>query len=42
MGLLTKEQIRELLSERNIKTTQDINDMLKDMFADVLQEALEA
>lgn len=42
MGLLTKEQIRELLSERNIRTTQDINDMLKDMFADVLQEALEA
>lgn len=42
MGLLTKEQIRELLGERNIRTTQDINDMLKDMFADVLQEALEA
>jgi transposase-like protein len=42
MGLLTKEQIRELIRERNITTTQDIDDMLKDMFADVLQEALEA
>ena len=42
MGLLSKEQIRELIKERNITTTQDIDDMLKDMFADVLQEALEA
>ena len=42
MGLLTKEQIRELIRERNIVSAQDINDMLKDMFADVLQEALEA
>jgi len=42
MGILTKEQIRELIKDRNIKTTQDINDALKDMFADVLQEALEA
>ena len=41
MGLLTKEQIRELIKERNIKTTKDIDDALKDMFADVLQEALE-
>ena len=42
MGLLSKEQIRELIKERNITTTQDIDDMLKEMFADVLQEALEA
>jgi transposase-like protein len=42
MGLLTKEQIRALIKERNIQTTQDIDDMLKDMFSDVLQEALEA
>ena len=42
MGLLTKEQLRELIVEKNIKTTQDINDVLKEMFADVLQEALEA
>ncbi len=42
MGILSKEQIRELITERNIKTTQDIDDMLKDMFADVLQETLEA
>ena len=42
MGLLSKEQIRDLIKERNITTTQDIDDMLKDMFADVMQEALEA
>jgi len=42
MGLLSKEQIRELINERNITTVEDINDALKDMFADVLQEALEA
>jgi transposase-like protein len=42
MGLLTKEQLRDLINERNIKTTQDINDTLKEMFADLLQEALEA
>ena len=42
MGILSKEQIRELIKERNIKTTQDIDDMLKDMFADVIQETLEA
>ena len=42
MGLLSKEQIRDLIKERNITTTQDIDDMLKEMFADVLQEALEA
>ena len=42
MGILTKEQIRELINERQITTTQDINEMLKEMFADVIQEALEA
>ena len=42
MELLTKKQIRALIKERNIKTVQDINDTLKDMFAEVLQEALEA
>ena len=42
MGLLTKEQLRELIVEKDIKTTQDINDVLKEMFAEVLQEALEA
>ena len=42
MGLLTKEQIRELIKERNMKTTDDISLMLKDMFAETLQEMMEA
>ena len=42
MGLLTKAQLRELIKERNIKTTDDINEMLKEMFAEVIQETLEA
>jgi len=42
MGILTKAQIRELITERNIKTTDDINDVLKEMFAEVIQETLEA
>ena len=42
MGILTKEQLRELIVEKNIKTTQDINEVLKEMFAEVIQEAMEA
>jgi len=42
MGLLTKEQIRELIKERNMKTTDDISLMLKDLFGETLQEMMEA
>jgi transposase-like protein len=42
MGLLTKEQIRGLIKERNMKTTEDISSMLKDLFSETLQEMLEA
>lgn len=42
MGLLTKEQIRELIKERNMSTVEDIELMLKDLFSDTLQEILEA
>lgn len=42
MGLLTKEQIRELIKERNMKTTGDISAMLKDLFSETMQEMLEA
>jgi transposase-like protein len=41
MGLLTKEQIRELIKERNMKTTSDISAMLKDLFSETMQEMLE-
>ncbi|MEN6412674.1 MAG: IS256 family transposase [Veillonellales bacterium] len=42
MGLLTKEQIRELIKERNMKTTSDISAMLKDLFSETMQEMLES
>lgn len=42
MSLLTKEQIRALIKERNMKTTNDISSMLKDLFGETLQEMLEA
>lgn len=42
MNILTKEQMRAILKENNVKTTEDINNVLKDMFGSFLQEALEA
>lgn len=42
MSILTKEQIRDLISSSNITTVDDITTTLKDMFKDVLQEMLEA
>jgi len=42
MGLLTKEQIRELIKEKKLVTADDVHKMLKEMFADTLQEMLEA
>ncbi len=42
MGLLTKEQIRELIKEKNLVTAGDVQNMLKEMFSDTLQEMLEA
>ena len=42
VGLLTKEQIRELIKEKNLVTADDVQNMLKEMFSDTLQEMLEA
>lgn len=42
MGLFTKEQLRALIKERNMKTTDDISTMLKDLFSETLQEMMEA
>ncbi|MBO8172462.1 MAG: IS256 family transposase [Bacillaceae bacterium] len=42
MSFLSKEQIRQMIKEKNLKSTQDIQDTLKEMFADTLQEMLEA
>lgn len=42
MGLLSKEQLRELIKEKHLVTADDVQNMLKEMFADTLQEMLEA
>ena len=42
MGLLSKEQLRALIKERNLKTTDDISTMLKDLFSETIQEMMEA
>lgn len=42
MGLLTDEQIKQLIKERNIKTVEDIESTIKDLFADTIQAMLEA
>jgi len=42
MGLMDKKQLREFIKENNIKTATDIQNALKDMFKDALQEILEA
>lgn len=41
MGLLSKEQLRELIKEKHLATAEDVQNMLKEMFADTLQEMLE-
>ncbi len=42
MSILSKEQLRAILKENNVKTAEDINHVLKNMFGSFLQEALEA
>lgn len=36
MGLLSKEHTRELIKEKQLVTAQDVQDMLKEIFADTL------
>jgi len=40
--LLSREQMRSLIKEENLKTPEDVHRLLKDMFGGVLQEMLEA
>ena len=42
MALMDKAQLREFIKANNIKTTDDIQTVLKDLFKDTLQEMLEA
>lgn len=42
MGMFTKEQLQQFIKENDIKTAGDIQDALKHMFAETLQEFMEA
>ncbi|RUS45863.1 transposase, partial [Cohnella sp. AR92] len=42
MGLWSKEQLRSFIKENNLVTAQDAQNALKDLFAETLQEMLEA
>lgn len=41
-GLLSKQELRQFVKEHNFQSAEDIQKTLKELFADVLQEALEA
>lgn len=40
--LVPREQLRQFIKENNLKTAEDVQNVLKEMFADTLQEMLEA
>ncbi len=40
--LVTREQLKQFIKENHLKTTDDIQAMLKEVFSDTLQEMLEA
>jgi len=42
MGILSSEQIRGLIKEHNLKDANDVENMLKQMFADTIKEMLES
>ena len=42
MPIIPKDQLRKLIKQYNLKDTNDIQGMLKDMFGDAIQEMLEA
>jgi putative transposase len=42
MALMDKKQLQEFIKENNIKTAGDIQNALKEMFKETLQEMLEA
>ncbi|QHZ54490.1 IS256 family transposase [Brevibacillus sp. NSP2.1] len=42
MGLIPKDQLRQLIKEHNLQTMGDVQKALKDIFAETLQEMLEA
>jgi len=42
MSLLSKDQLKQLIQDNNIRSVDDVQNTLKDLFAETLQEMLEA
>lgn len=42
MGLIPKEQLRQWIQEKNMKSMEDVQSAIKELFADTIQEMLEA
>ncbi|MFC5653788.1 hypothetical protein ACFPYJ_32685 [Paenibacillus solisilvae] len=42
MGLWTKQQLRQFIKENKLVSAQDAQNALKELFAETLQEMLEA
>ena len=42
MPIIPKDELRKLIKKYDLKDTKDIQNMLKDMFGDAIQEMLEA
>jgi len=42
MSIIPKDQLRVLIKEYNLKDAKDIQEMLKKLFGDTIQEILEA
>nr|WP_236841131.1 hypothetical protein [Brevibacillus formosus] len=40
--MMSKEQIKQWIKEKNMKSVDDVQSALKDLFADTIQEMLEA
>lgn len=41
MSMLSKDQIKEMIQRYDIKTTEDIKNVFKDMFGEAVQEFME-
>lgn len=42
MAFMDKKQLRQFIKENNLKSAMDVQNALKELFADTLQEMLEA
>ena len=42
MSMLSKDQIKEMIQQYDIKTTDDIKNAFKDIFGETVQEIMEA